>query len=524
MSRLLTIASGRRAKWAVLAAWIVVLGVVSGANLPGRFSDNERNESASFLPGDAESTKALEASKRITGGENVAAIVVYRRDGGLTARDRAAIGRDIRELDALRGEFPQLVAQRDGGVFRRIGASRDGTTALVSGEIRTDGKGSTILDPVDAIRDRVSDPGGGLQVKVTGGAGFSADAIKVFENINGTLLLSAVALVFVLLALIYRSPVFLWIPLFSVLAAELLSRGLGWVLTEAGVTVNGQSSSILSILVLGAGTDYALLLVARYREELRRHEDKHEALALALRRAGPAIVASAVTVILGLLCLSVAKVNGTAGLGPIGALGILCAMLAMLTLLPALLAIFGRRAFWPLVPHFGDEGADETHGAWRKIADRVAASPRRVLAVGVGLLLVCCLGVLNFSTGLTQSSSFRGTVESVEGQQLLAKAFPSGANAPTEVVVPDAARAPAVARAVRGVDGVAQVRTVAAKPGAGVLLNAILEPDPYSPEAYDIVGPIREAARQAGGPQTLVGGPTAVEKDLRAATTRDTKV
>ena len=147
-------------------------------------------------------------------------------------------------------------------------------------------------------------------------------------------------------------------------------------LTEPGVTVNGQSSSILSILVLGAGTDYALLLVARYREELRKHDDRHEALALALRTAGPAIFASGLTVVLALLCLSIAKVNGTAGLGPIGALGIACAMLAMLTLLPALLAIFGRRPFWPRVPHFGDEGADETHGAWRRLGERVAAPGR----------------------------------------------------------------------------------------------------------------------------------------------------
>ena len=332
------------------------------------------------------------------------------------------------------------------------------------------------------------------------------------------------ALVIFLLIIIYRSPVFWLIPIFAVLGAELLSRSLGYGLTEAGTIVNGQSSSILSILVLGAGTDYALLLVARYREELRRHEDKHEALAIALRRAGPAIVASGVTVILALLCLSLAKVNGTAGLGPIGALGIFCAMLSMLTLLPALLAIVGRRPFWPRIPHFGDEGTDETHGAWRRVAERVAARPGPVWIGGTVFLLVCCLGMLNFSTGLTQSNSFRGSVESVEGQDLLAKAFPTGATAPTEVIVPDPARVPAVTRALRRIDGVAQVRPVGRRAGVGVLLNAVLRPDPYSQEAFDLVGPIRRVARQAGGPDVLVGGQTAVEKDLRAATTRDTKL
>ncbi len=154
-----------------------------------------------------------------------------------------------------------------------------------------------------------------------------------------------------LLIVIYRSPMFFLIPLIAVIFAELLSRSLGYGLTQLGVTVNGQSSSIMSVLVLGAGTDYALLLVARYREELHRHDDKHEAMGIALASAGPAIFASALTVIAALLCLTLAKVNGTAGLGPIAAMGVACAALSALTLLPALLAIFGRRAFWPFVPH-----------------------------------------------------------------------------------------------------------------------------------------------------------------------------
>jgi RND superfamily putative drug exporter len=524
VTRHLAFPAGRRTKWVVLAVWLLVLFGALGANLPGRFADNEKNESTSFLPDEAESTKALNASEEIVGGEDITALIVYRREGGLTPADRARIAADVRELNGLQGRFGQLVERPGGAVFRPLQRSRDGTTVLVGGDIRTDGEAPTIIDPVDAVRDRVSDPGGGLQVKVTGGAGFSADAIKVFDNINSTLLLSAVLLVIVLLILIYRSPVFWLIPIFAVLAAELLSRSAGWALTEAGVTVNGQSSSILSVLVLGAGTDYALLLVARYREELRRHEDKHEAMALALRRAGPAITASALTVILALLCLSLAKVNGTAGLGPIGALGILCAMLAMLTLLPAVLVIVGRRPFWPRVPHFGDEGSDETHGPWRRVGERVARAPRRVWIAGTIALLICTLGVLNFSTGLTQSNQFRGTVESVQGQELLSKAFPTGSSAPTEIIVADPARAGAVARAVAGVDGVATVRPVARREGTGVLLHAILRPDPYSPEAYDLVGPIREAARRAGGPETLVGGQTAVEKDLRAANARDMRL
>ena len=279
---------------------------------------------------------------------------------------------------------------------------------------------------------------------MTGPAGFSADAIKVFEGINGTLLAAAGALVLLLLILIYRSPFFWFFPLLAVVFGEMASRGFGYFLTEAGVTVNGQSSSILSVLVLGAGTDYALLLVARYREELRTTEDKHAAMAEALRTAGPAIVASALTVSIALLCLSLAKVNGTAGLGPIGAMGILVALLSQMTFLPALLVIVGRKPFWPYVPHVGDTGTDSTHGAWRRIGERVAARPVRVLVGTTGLLVVMAFGLLNLSGGLTQANSFRDEVESVAGQELVADAFPAGASAPTEVIVRDPAKVDAV--------------------------------------------------------------------------------
>jgi putative drug exporter of the RND superfamily len=514
MSKLLTFPAGRRAKWIVLGVWLVVIFGSMAANLPGKFADNEKNESTSFLPGDAESTKTLEATKKLQGAELAPIVIVYHRDGGLTAQDRARIASDRAELNGLH--------LRATSSFRAPEISRDGTGALVIADIKSDGEGDTIRDPVEAVRDRVSGDDGGLQVKVTGGAGFSSDAIKVFEGINGTLLMAAGLLVLVLLILIYRSPIFLFIPLTAVAFAELLSRSIGWALTEAGVTVNGQTSSILSILVLGAGTDYALLLVSRYREELRRHEDRHEALALALRTAGPAILASGLTVMLALLSLSIAEVNGTAGLGPIGAMGIAVAMIAQLTILPALLVIFGRWAFWPRVPHFGDEGADETHGAWRRVADGVARSPRRVWIGSAALLLVLSFGILNFSNGLTQTNSFRDKVESVEGQDLLAQSFPTGANAPTDIVVPDPGKVPAVQRAVAGIDGVAGVDRVQAGP-PGVLLDARLRADPYSTQAYDLIGEIRNVAKAAGGQDVLVGGATAVERDLRRAASHDTR-
>jgi RND superfamily putative drug exporter len=509
------VASGRITKWVIASVWLVAMLATLAFDLPAKFAAAEQNDSVSFLPGQAESTRALAASERLQGGEQTALIIVYRREGGLTGADRRRIVADRVELNGLR--------LRATSPFGEPLLSRDGASAIVQAQIKADGEPETIVDPVDAVRSRVSDPGGGLHAKVTGPAGYSADISKVFEGVNGPLLVAGLLLVLVLLALIYRSPLFLWIPMLAIVFAELATRGLGYGLTAAGATVNGQSSAMLSVLVLGVGTDYALLLVARYREELRRHVDEHEAMALALRTAGPAVFASGMTVIAALLCLTFADVNGTSGLGPVGALGIAVAMLAMLTLLPAWLVIWGRRAFWPRIPHVGSDASDEMHGVWRRVGDRVARSPRRVWVGAVALLLLLSLGLLKFDDGLTSGNSFRDDVEAVAGQELLAKGFPGGATAPTDVIVPHAAHADAVRAAVAGVRGVADVRPV--RRGAeGVLLAAVLEPEPFSTAAFELIPDIRAAAKRAGGPQTLVGGATAVERDLRVASARDNRV
>jgi RND superfamily putative drug exporter len=237
-------------------------------------------------------------------------------------------------------------------------------------------------------------------------------------------------------------------------------------------------------------------------------------------------------VICALLCLTIAEVEGTAGLGPIGALGIAIAMLTMLTLLPALLAIFGRRAFWrPAilgwnngVPHFGDEGADETHGAWRRVGERIARGPRRVWIGTSALLVVGALGLLTMDTGLTQADSYRDKVESLEGQELLAKSFPAGAIAATDVVVPNDADIAAVTRALEGADEVAQVLPTDTEGPQGRLLSVVLEPEPYSTEAFNLIPGLRKIAKAAGGPGVLVGGPSAIEYDVRQAAARDTRV
>jgi putative drug exporter of the RND superfamily len=638
------IAAGRRAKWVVFLIWLVGIFISLGANLPGKFTDAEENESTSFLPGDAESTKVLTAAEELQGGELAPAVILYRRESGLTAADRQKIVEDVGRLTERR--FPAVVADGAtaasggqsegdqgggapaGGVPEGCGGpttpipgqpddyapfvgpvcSQDGKAAIVTAYIKGNGESDDILDPVDFWRDTVSDPGGGLEVKITGGAGYAADAIKVFEGINGTLLLAAVSLVIFLLIVIYRSPIFFWIPLAAVIFAEMLARSVGYGLSELGVTINGQSSSIMSVLVLGAGTDYALLIVARYREELHHTEDRHQAMQAAMTSAGPAVFASAATVIAALLCLSIAKVNGTSGLGPIGAMGVACAAISMLTLLPALLTIFGRRAFWPFAPHtpnwsaptdvaqggigkrivegsrFGallpvigaalvaiillpitvitallrrfvslvtggrvktpsvislfdgpifkpyevrrtkhEHLSDATHGFWKRVGDGVARRPARVMTSSIVVLLIMCAGLAFFSTDLTTNDGYRTSVESVEGPDLLAQSFPAGASAPADVIVPPGGDVQAVQTALEETNGIDAVTGPVAEGEQGTLIQATLDPPPYSTEAFDLVEPIRDSASGAV-PGTVVGGASAVEFDVREAAGWDSTV
>lgn len=627
MRRLFAAVAGPRARWIIAGLWLAVVLFSFGTGIPEKYTDAQENESTSFLPGDAESTKALTAAEELQGGELAPAVILYRRESDLTAADRARIVDDVGRLTQRR--FPGVVADGAAAAGGENGAappgapegcggpatpipgqpagyapfvgpvcSEDGKAALVFAYLRGDGESDTILDPIGFWRDTVSDPGGGLEVKITGGAGYAADAIEVFENINGTLLLAATTLVMILLILIYRSPIFLFIPLASVLFAEILSQTLGYGLAELGVTINGQSSAIMSVLVLGAGTDYALLIVARYREEMHRETDKYVAMRNALISAGPAVFASAATVIAALFCLSIARVNGTSGLGPLGALAVFCAALSMLTLLPSLLLIFGRRAFWPFVPHTPEtrpaehvrgrkvltassasalarvlaacvlvavllplallsaliralsgrrvpslvsaldapiftpyelrrarheHQVDETHGFWKRVGDRVARNPKRTFGGTVAILAVMCLGLLFFSTDLTTNNGYRTEVEAVEGQELLARSFPAGASAPTDVIVDDG-DVERVSQAVAEVPGVQSVAAPVASEDGRTLFQVTLTPPPYSTEAFDLIEPIREAAHAAGQGEVLVGGATAVEFDVREAAAWDSLV
>ena len=509
---------GRRTKFAVVGVWLVVLFALGP--LAGKFEDAQENDPADYLPAKAESVQAIEVLEEFPSGDIANAITVFYRADGLDDADLAAIDETAAAVNSDRREG---VGETESPII-----SEDRSAALlitpITVEDGTNEAGELLVDATDDIKAQLGDLPAGLEAKVTGPAGFSADAIDVFDSIDGTLLYATALLVLILLIIIYRSPIFWLIPFFSVILAEITSRGMGYLLAEAGVTVTGQSGGILPVLVFGAGTDYALLLVSRYREELRRHEDKHDAVRVAMRKAGPAIVASAATVMAALLTLSLAEVTGTAGLGPIGALGVGLAMVSMLTILPALLAITGRRAFWPFIPRVGSAGADETHGAWSRIAAWVGRGPRRVW-IGTGaLLLVLCLGLTQLNSDLTSGNGFRNDVDSVEGQELVEQAFPAGGSSPTNVVVTDEAKLDAVRDATAGAPGVAELSPIEEQGPTGVKLELTLDQDPLSTEGFDLIPGIREAAHGAGGDDVLVGGPTAEEFDLRESAARDNRL
>ncbi|HMC70239.1 MAG TPA: MMPL family transporter, partial [Mycobacteriales bacterium] len=393
---------GRRTKWLVLVFWIVaVAGVGSFA---GKLTGVEKNDAKSWLPGRAESTQVLDAQKAFQSPNTFQAVVVYERASGLTGADRAKVAADTKQFPALAKIDGQVI----GPIFARDGKAAQTIVPLDLGHDGWNRAGKVVPKMLTIAR---GEPG--LTAHVTGPAGYAADSSVAFKGIGGMLLFAALGVVIIILLATYRSPVLWLLPVISAGIALTVAQGVIYLLAKNGLTVNAQSAGILTVLVFGAGTDYALLLVARYREELRRHSDRHEAMAIALHRAGPAIVASGTTVILGMLCLTVAQMNSTRGLGPVLAIGVLIALCSMLSLLPALLVICGRWMFWPRRPHYGS-AEPTSHGLWARTGRNISRQPRRVW-IGTALALgVMALGLLDLhADGLSNKASFRGHPDSI---------------------------------------------------------------------------------------------------------------
>jgi RND superfamily putative drug exporter len=514
MPRIASWVTHRYVKWVVIAFWLVVLAVLGP--LAGKLSGVESNDAKSWLPASAESTQVLDESATFSDPNTIPAVIVYTRDAGLTKRDLAAITADVAQFSRA--------DDLDGKVVGPL-PSKDGEAAQVIVPLDLGSNGwDHAADAVDHLRQVASDGPAGLDVYITGPAGQAADSSKAFEGIESTLLFAAAGVVIVILLLTYRSPVLWLLPVISAGVALTVAQGVIYLLAEhTGLTVNAQSAGILTVLVFGAGTDYALLLVARYREELRRHSDKHEAMGLALHRAGPAIIASGATVALGMLCLLVAQMSSTSGLGPVAAIGVVVALLVMLTLLPAMLLACGRWVFWPRVPHEGQAEPTE-NGVWAHVGRRIARGPRRTWVVTSVILAVACLGVTQLdATGLSNADSFRGAQASVEGQKVLQQHFPGGTGEPV-VVVANADHASAVRTAFAGTDGIDpdSVTRPVVKDGTAYL-EGTLTSAPDSQAAYDTIDRVRDAVHAVPGADALVGGTTATTVDVLHASWQDTE-
>jgi RND superfamily putative drug exporter len=507
----------RWTKWVVLALSLVfIVGV--GFTLGPKLTSVQDNDIASWLPGDAESTKVIQQSQQFSNPDDVPGVVLYVREGGTTPADLAKATADAAEIKDVEtvsnvvGPFPS----EDGQALQTI------ATITMSDEGWEDLPDR--VDDIKAIADRGAD---GLDVSMAGPAALGADQAEAFAGIDGILLLAAVAIVFVILLITYRSLQLALLFLFcGVFGAVLPAQGVVYLLAKYGdLTVNGQSAGILSVLVLGAGVDYALLLVARYREELHNYEDRHVAMTHALHRAAPAVLASGATVIIGLLCLLFAQMNSTSSLGPVGAAGIAVALLVMLVMLPALLVIFGRWIFWPFVPRYGDPLKSDT-GMWAKVGNRIKKAPRAVWVVTTLILVGFSFGIVQLDAdGLTNEQSFTKEQPSVVAEKKLAEHFPGGAGSPVAIIAAGDQAEP-VKTAFAGVKGIdpasVEIKSPAGSPVA--YLEGTLTSAPDSTQAFDTVDRVRDAVHAVDGADALVGGNTAVNKDVQEASSADNRL
>jgi putative drug exporter of the RND superfamily len=537
LRRVASIVAGRNTKWVVLVVWIIAAVVMSP--LGSKLSDVTTDDTESFLPSNAESTEVVrQLDNEFPAKETALALVVYQNENGLTPANFARIRADAEKIKAEPKKIPLVQSQPPvlpapvGPTSKLVSANHQVAYAVYTFPTDFDHES----DWGKAMRAITDSNTGDMNVYVTGDVGFNTDADEVFSNLDTKLLLATTILVLVLLGAIYRSVLVAISPLIVVFLAYQFATGLIYLFAKEGATVSSNSTGIIVVLMFGVGTDYCLLLVSRYREELRRLEDKHDAMQRAVRRAGPAILASGLTVTLAMLVLVFAESGNTKSLGPVAAIGVFCAMLAGLTLLPTLLTIFGRRGFWPRrsIVEYDPEHAERAHtGLWRRFGDKVLHRPVPALVVTAGVFLLGSLGLIAYKVDYSSTTFFKKSVESVEGFKVLGDDFPKGTLSPTTVIVhqdngpvtdTDVALAASKLRTVRGVAATVPTNEVSTN-GQSKVLDVILKGDPNDVSALDLVPQMRHVvATMAPGVTALVGGGTAINYDYNKATERDLKL
>nr|WP_127896124.1 MMPL family transporter [Streptomyces sp. S10(2018)] len=517
--------SARRARWLVPVLLLLVWLVVGGALGPyaGKLGEVATNDQASFLPRSAESTRVVDAQKAFQQDETLPVIVVWTADGdgdaAVTAHQQAA----TRSVAGLEGD-PGIVGSASPAL-----PSDDGEALQAVVQVEPD-LGEGLPDVLADIGDAAGQVPG-TRAQLAGPAASQADLSDAFAGIDGLLLAVALITVLVILLLVYRSVLLPLVIILSAVFALALSCAIVYALADRDVVrVDGQVQGILSILVIGAATDYALLLTARFREELARHPDRFGAVRAALRDSWGAVVASAATVALGLLALLLSDLTNNRALGPVGAIGIVCSVLSTLTFLPAVLVLLGRVAYWPAKPvRSGDPEAG--HRLWHRVAALVDRAPRRIWAVSLAALLACAAFAPTLSSkGVPLDEIFVNDTPSVAAQQTLAEHFPGGSGNPA-VVIAEADRLDPVLRAARDTDGVASAAPVtdSGRPGAGtplvvdgrVRIDATLQAPADSDAAKSTVVRLRAAVHEVPGADALVGGYTAQQYDTQETAGED---
>lgn len=496
LSALRGLVVGRRTAWAVALLPLLLAGVLIGA-----VGEGERERTPlDTVPAGADSTEALELAEQLPDEDGSVAVVLF------TADSIAAHAADLEALAAeLTGGAPVLqVAEDDTAAITVVPVTGTGASAVA------DQVGDLRAELAEATPD-------GVEAQVTGPAGIQADLAAVFEGANTRLLAVTALVVAVLLVITYRSPVLWVVPLVVVGVADRLAAVLAThVLAALDVAWDESTIGILSVLVFGAGTNYALLLVSRYRDELRERADRREAMSVALRHTAEAVLTSAFTVVAGVLTLLLSLTPTTRGLGLACAVGILVAAAFVLLVLPAALVCFGRWVFWPRVPHHGDATLAGSRSAWRRVGDRVARRPAAYVGGSALLLAVLAAGLTQVSTGLGTSEQFLDTPEAITASERIAESFPAGTAEPTQVLT----RAPAeeVLGTVEEVGGVASAR-VTSEGGGTTQIDVTLDAAPGSDAAEQAVRDLRSALSSYD--DTHVGGASADSLDEAEGNARD---
>jgi putative drug exporter of the RND superfamily len=479
------------------------------------------------LPKDNETVLVDEALKTLPGSDASAAIIVYDSETPFTESQKTW----------LQGSFDAKTQQLTGGANEQFleftnlevmgkafvppaTISENGKTAIITVPVDKSDEVEVVAERVKEMRDLAKeDIPAGMTAYVTGPEGFSADISNVFAGADFKLLGTTAIVVIVLLLVTYRSPTLWLIPLLVVGTVDGMAGGLVRTLAEwLDITLDGSITGILSVLVFGAGTDYALLLISRYREELLQFTNRHEAMARALRESGPAILASGTTVILALLTLTFAQLDGNRALGIACATGVFLAMVTALTVLPAALVVFGRWIFWPLTPKFGGVNKSDS-GLWAKLGKGVSRKPVIVAIVGFILLGAMASGASGLKIGLSATDRFLAKPEAVAGQEVLAKAFAAGSSTPTTIIVNNDQVATVVAKAeaVSGVDSV----KVGVNNDEITKVDVVLNDASGTDGAYATIEKLRDAVHGVEGADAKVGGLDAQGLDVKNAYAAD---